>query len=116
MMGMGSLGGNDVKNVNSGLNGANPSLVGNGPTGGSSSTGGAPFGGMGMGQGSMVNGIRGAMINTNSVGMNGRAGMPSMVRDQSMNHQQQDLGNQMLNGLGAINGFHSLQFDWKPSP
>uniref|UniRef100_A0A803LHN0 Uncharacterized protein n=2 Tax=Chenopodium quinoa TaxID=63459 RepID=A0A803LHN0_CHEQI len=120
MMGIGSLG-SDAKNVsgilpmssNSALNG----LVGNGPTNSNSSMGGGPLGGMGggMGQASMVNGIRSAMGN-NSVVMNGRVGMASMARDQSVNHQQQDLGNQMLSGLGAVNGFNSLQYDWKPSP
>jgi hypothetical protein len=67
----------------------------------------------GLVQSTVVNGIRAAMGN-NSI-MNGRMGMPSMVRDQSMNHQQ-DLGNQLLSGLGAVNGFSNLQFDWKPSP
>lgn len=120
MMGISSLG-SDAKNVsgilpmsgNSALNG----LVGNGPTNSNSSMGGGPLGGMGggMGQASMVNGIRAAMGN-NSVVMNGRVGMASLARDQSVNHQQQDLGNQMLSGLGAVNGFNSLQYDWKPSP
>nr|KJB80601.1 hypothetical protein B456_013G106300 [Gossypium raimondii] len=64
-----------------------------------------------------MNGIRAAMGN-NSM-MNGRVGngMASMARDQGMNHQQQqDLGNQLLSGLGAVNGFNSLQYDWKTSP
>lgn len=113
---MRSLSANDVKNVNSSLNGANSSLVSNGPSVGTSSMGGTPFVGIGTSQGSMVNGMRGTMANNNSMGMNGRVGIPSMVREQSMSHQQQDLGNQMLNGLGGINGFHNLQFDWKPSP
>ncbi|CAK7346852.1 unnamed protein product [Dovyalis caffra] len=119
MVGVGSLG-NDVKNVNgilptgnnTILNGGN-GLVGNG-TVNSSGIGGAGYGTMGgLAQSAMVNGIRAAMGN-NSM-MNGRMGMPSMVRDQSMNHQQ-DLGNQLLSGLGAVNGFSNLQFDWKPSP
>ncbi|KAL2894107.1 Transcriptional corepressor SEUSS [Bienertia sinuspersici] len=120
MMDMGSLGG-EAKNIggilpmsgNSALNG----LVGNGPTSNNSSMSGGPLGsigGGGMGQASMVNGIR-AAVGSNSV-VNGRAGIASMARDQGVNHQQQDLGNQMLNGLGAVNGFNSLQFDWKPSP
>lgn len=119
MMGIGSLG-SDTKNVsgilpmsgNSALNG----LVGNGPTSNNSSMSGGPLGGIGGGMGqAMVNGIRAAMGN-NSVVMNGRVGMSSMARDQSVNQQQQDLGNQVLSGLGAVNGFNSLQFDWKPSP
>ncbi|XP_074272562.1 transcriptional corepressor SEUSS-like [Silene latifolia] len=109
--GTGSLG-SDVKNVNGILQTGNSGLVGNGPTNSNSSTGAGPFGG--MGQASMSNGIRAAMGNNS---MNGRIGVTSMSRDQSMNnHQQHDLGNQMLNGLGAINGFNNLQFDWKPSP
>jgi hypothetical protein len=119
MVGVGSLG-NEVKNVNgilptgnnTVLNGGN-GLVGNGAVN-SSGIGGAGYGTMGgLAQSVMVNGIRAAMGN-NSM-MNGRMGMPSMVRDQSMNHQQ-DLGNQLLSGLGAVNGFSNLQFDWKPSP
>lgn len=122
MVGVGSLG-NDVKNVNgilstsnnTGMNGGN-CLSGNGMTNSSNSgIGGAGFGSMGgLGQPSMVNGIRSAMGN-NSV-MNGRVGMASMAREQSMHHQQQDLGNQLLSGLGAVNGFNNLQFDWKHSP
>uniref|UniRef100_A0A6N2MJ56 Transcriptional corepressor SEUSS n=1 Tax=Salix viminalis TaxID=40686 RepID=A0A6N2MJ56_SALVM len=119
MVGVGSLG-NDVKNVNGilptgnnmVLNGGN-GLVGNGAVN-SSGIGGAGYGTMGgLAQSAMVNGIRAAMGN-NSM-MNGRMGMPSMVRDQGMNHQQ-DLGNQLLSGLGVVNGFSNLQFDWKPSP
>lgn len=120
MVGVGSLG-NDVKNVNgilptnnnTVLNGGN-GLVGNGMVN-NSGVGGAGFGtmGAGLGQSTMVNGIRAAMGNSSV--MNGRMGIPSMVRDQGMNHQQ-DLGNQLLSGLGTVNGFNNLQFDWKPSP
>lgn len=121
MVGVGSLG-NDVKNVNgilptsnnTGLNGGN-CFVGNGTVNSNSGMGGGGFGSMGgLGQSAMVNGIRAAMGN-NSM-MNGRVGMTSMAQDRSMNHQQQDLGNQLLSGLGAVNGFNNLQFDWKPSP
>lgn len=121
MVGVGSLG-NDVKNVNgilptsnnTGLNGGN-CFVGNGTVNNNSGMGGGGFGSMGgLGQSAMVNGIRAAMGN-NSI-MNGRVGMTSMAQDRSMNHQQQDLGNQLLSGLGAVNGFNNLQFDWKPSP
>ncbi|KAG7941079.1 hypothetical protein I3843_16G020300 [Carya illinoinensis] len=119
MVSVGSLG-NDMKNVNgilptssnAGLNGGNY-LMGNG-TVNSNSGMGPGFGTVGgPGQSAMVNGIRAAMGNNSA--MNGRVGMASMARDQSMNHQQ-DLGNQLLNGLGALNGFNNLQFDWKPSP
>ncbi|XP_022773325.1 transcriptional corepressor SEUSS-like isoform X2 [Durio zibethinus] len=117
--------GNDVKSVNgmlptsnnSVLNGGN-GLVGNGTVNNSGIGvgGGGGFGSMGGGfsQSALVNGIRAAMSN-NPV-MNGRVGMTSMARDQGTSHQQQDLGNQLLNGLGAVNGFNNFQFDWKPSP
>ncbi|KAB1203289.1 Transcriptional corepressor SEUSS [Morella rubra] len=121
MVGVGTMG-NDGKNVNgilptsnnTGLNSSN-CLVGNGTVNSNSGIGGAGYGTMGgLGQSAMVNGIRAAMGN-NSV-INGRVGMASMGRDPSMSHQQQDLGNQLLSGLGAVNGFNNLQFDWKPSP
>lgn len=94
-------------------------LVGNGTTNNNNQLG---FGG------AMVNGIRAAMgVNnynnnnnnnnsTSSMLMNGRMGgmgMGSLGRDHL---QQQDLGNQLLGGLGAVNGFSNLQFDWKSSP
>lgn len=125
-MGGGGAGplGNDVKNVNgilptsnnTSMNGGN-CLVGNGMANSNSGMVGAGFGAMGGGlsQSAMVNGIRAAMGN-NVAMMNGRVGMPSIGRDQIMHHQQQDLGNQLLSGLGAVNGFNNLQFDWKPSP
>ncbi|KAJ8771681.1 hypothetical protein K2173_026858 [Erythroxylum novogranatense] len=118
MSGVGSLG-NDVKNVNGIIptnnavfNGGN-GMVGNGTVNTMGSAGFGTMGG-GLGQSAIANGIRAAMGN-NSV-MNGRVGMASMVRDQSMNHQQQDMGSQLLGGLGAVNGYSNLQFDWKPSP
>lgn len=118
MGGVGSLG-NDVKNgilpasSNTGLNSGN-CLVGNGAVNSNSGVGVGGFGTMGggLGQSALVNGIR-AAIGNNSV-MNGRGGMASMARDQAMN--QQDLSNQLLSGLGAVNAFNNLQFDWKPSP
>lgn len=121
MVGVGALG-NDVKSVNGMMptsnntvrNGGN-GLVGNGSVNNNSGIGGGGFGTMGggLGQSAMVNGIR-AAVGNNPV-MNGRVGMTTMARDQGMNHQQ-DLGNQFLSGLGAVNGFNNLQFDWKPSP
>ncbi|CAN1268407.1 Transcriptional corepressor SEUSS [Linum perenne] len=120
-VGVGAIG-NDMKNVNSNgnlptsnnsvmLNGGN-NLVGNGAV---NSSGIGGFGSMGgVGQSGMANGMRAAM-GSNSL-MNGRMAMASMVREQAMNNQQQDLGNQLLSGLGAVNGFNNLQFDWKPSP
>lgn len=109
MMGIGSLG-NDMKNVSSALNGA----MGNGTTSSNPSMSGTPFGG--MSQPSMINGMRASLGNNNSMGMNGRVGIPGMMRGQSMSHPQQDLGSQMLGGLGTVNGFNNLHFDWKPSP
>lgn len=121
MVGVGSFG-NDVKNINgimpmsnnTGLNSGN-CLPGNGPVNGNSGIGAGGYSAMGggLGQSAMVNGIRAAMGN-NSI-MNGRGGMASIARDQAMNHQQ-DLSNQLLSGLGAVNSFNNLQFDWKPSP
>ncbi|KAF7816758.1 transcriptional corepressor SEUSS-like [Senna tora] len=118
MVGVGAFG-NEVKNVNgmlqvstnTGLNSGN-CLAGNGAVNSNSGVGVGGYGTMGggLGQSAMVNGIR-AAIGNNSI-MNGRGGMASIARDQAMNHQQ-DLSNQLLNGL---NGYSSLQFDWKPSP
>ncbi|XWS15216.1 hypothetical protein CRYUN_Cryun35bG0075500 [Craigia yunnanensis] len=122
MVGVGTLG-NDVKSVNGILPTSNNvvgtggnDLVGNGTVNNNSGIGGGRFGTMGggLGQSTIVNGIRAAM--GNSYVMNGRVGTTSMARDQGMNQQQQDLGNQLLGGLGAVNGFNNLQFDWKPSP
>ncbi|GAB2248689.1 hypothetical protein Droror1_Dr00012048 [Drosera rotundifolia] len=129
----GSMMGNDVKagnrilpmGSNFGVNVANI-LVGNGPSNSNLSMSGSGYGGMGSGIGqstvmngiresTVMNGIRAAMGN-NAVNINGRVGISSMARDQSSSHQQQEMGNQILNGLGAVNGFSNYQFDWKPSP
>nr|GLL47962.1 transcriptional corepressor SEUSS-like [Ipomoea trifida] len=122
MVGAGAIG-NDMKNANgvlgtnnnSVLNGNN-CLVGNGTVNANAGIGGVGFRNMGngIGQGGMVSGIRSGLGN-NPVSVNGRVGM-TMARDQSMNQQQQDLGNHLLNGLGSVNGFNNLQFDWKTSP
>ena len=71
------------------------------------------YGTMGLGPSGMTNGMR-PVMGHNSI-MNGRGGMASLARDQVMN-QQQDLSSQLLSGLGGVNGFSNLQFDWKPSP
>ncbi|CBI19953.3 unnamed protein product, partial [Vitis vinifera] len=100
--------------MSSQLNGT-AGMVRNGPGNSTPGIGGGGFGSMGgLGQSAMVNGMRAAMGN-NSLTINGRVGMTPMTRDQSINHQQ-DLGNQLLGGLGAVNGFNNLQFDWKQSP
>ncbi|XP_020239561.1 transcriptional corepressor SEUSS [Cajanus cajan] len=119
MTGTGSLG-NDMKNVNgilpvnnsAGVNSGN-GLVGNGTVNSNSGVVVGGYGTMGLGPSGMTNGMRPVMGN-NSI-MNGRGGMASLARDQVMNHQQ-DLSSQLLSGLGAVNGFNNLQFDWKPSP
>ncbi|KAE8731802.1 Transcriptional corepressor SEUSS [Hibiscus syriacus] len=115
---------NDVKSVNgmlppsnnTVLNGGN-TLIGNGVINNNNPVSGVGFGLMtgGLGQSAIMNGIRATMGNNPVV--NGRIGMAQMAREQHMNHQQHDMGNQQLNGLGAVNGFNNnCQFDWKPSP
>lgn len=109
----------DMKNVsgmlsannNAALNGIN-SLAGHGVANG---MGGSGFGSLsnGHGQSTPANGVRSA-VGGNAMSMNGRAGL-TMAREQSLS-QQQDLGNQLHNGLGTVNGFNDLQFDWKSSP
>lgn len=101
----GSLG-NDFKSGNAALSMSNYVSVnggnyqaGNGIMNSNSSIGASGF----------SNGMRAAMGN-NSV-MNGRIGMATLARDQSTD--QQDLGNQFLSGLGAVNGYNNHQFDWK---
>ncbi|KAL6962312.1 hypothetical protein U1Q18_037270 [Sarracenia purpurea var. burkii] len=132
MVGVGTLGGKDVKNINGILSGTNSrglvnggnGLVGNNGSANSNAGmgGGGGFGtmsGSGFAQSAMLNGIRAAMgNNNNSLLMNGRVGTTMMTRDQNMNHQQA-LGDQLLSGLGgAVNGggFNNVQFDWKSSP
>ncbi|XP_049411505.1 transcriptional corepressor SEUSS isoform X32 [Solanum stenotomum] len=122
MVGNGTIG-NDIKNGhgmlatsnNSLLNGSN-CLVRNGTANANSTGVGAGFGSMnnGLGQAAMVNGMRAALGNIPS-SMNGLGGM-TMARERNMSQQQQDLGNQLLSGLEAVNGFNNLQFDWKTSP
>ncbi|KAJ0795775.1 putative LIM-domain binding protein/SEUSS [Helianthus annuus] len=99
----GSGGGNSNDLIQAGNN--NLGVMGNGSmgTGGQTQTG-------------MVNGIRGAMGHNNSLGMNGRVAMQMNHHHHPQQQQQQDLGSQLLNGLGAVNGFNNLPFDWKPSP
>lgn len=106
---------NDMKNINgitqtgnAVLNGGN-CLIGNGVAN-SSGINGVGYGNMGgLGPLATASGIR-------TVTLNGRVGMPSMTQDPTMNHQQQDLGSRLLNGLGAANSFNALQYDWKSSP
>ncbi|KAG9457284.1 hypothetical protein H6P81_001792 [Aristolochia fimbriata] len=121
MVGMGTLG-NEIKGINgmvqtgtAGLNGGT-CLVGNGLANGSGITG-VGFGNMsGIGPTATASGIRATMGSNNPVALNGRAAMGSMPPDSSMNHQNQDLGSRLLSGLGSVNSFNNLQFDWKSSP
>ncbi|XP_039071404.1 transcriptional corepressor SEUSS-like [Hibiscus syriacus] len=122
MVGTGTLG-NDVKSVNGMLPPSNNTvlncgntLIGNGALNNNKSVSGVGFGSIsgGLGQSAIVNGMRATMGN-NPV-MNGRISMAQMARDQLMNHHRQDIGNQLLSGLGAVNGFNNYQFDWKPFP
>ncbi|KAL6525011.1 hypothetical protein OROMI_030604 [Orobanche minor] len=108
---MSSQVGGDIKNVN-GMNCGNI-LVENGVA--ANGNHGIPGPGFrSMGQSAMTNGIRAALANNNSVlsSTNGRVGMMT-AREQSMSR---DLGSQLFSGLGAVNGFNDLHFDWKGSP
>lgn len=118
--GVGNLG-NEMKCINGitghpGLNGAT-CLVG---TGIANRTGinGMGFGGMGgISPSATASGIRAVMAN-NAMGMNGRVGMSHLSQDPTMlsHQQQQDVGSRLLGGLGPVNNFNHLQFDWKTSP
>jgi len=111
--------GNDMKGMNGitpGLNGAN-CLVGNGISG-STGISGMGFGGMsGISPAATASGIRAAMAN-NAMTMNGRVGMNHISQDPTvLSHQrQQDMGNGLPSGIGAVNNFNNIQFDWKTSP
>lgn len=124
-MGMGTTGG-DVKNINGmmstssnaamhGGGGNGNILVGTGVTNGNPGIGVSGMGNINNGfsqSAAMPNGIRATL--GHSLSVNGRVGM-AMTHDQGMNSQQ-DVSNQLLNSLGAVDAFNSLQFDWKPSP
>ncbi|KAM0939834.1 putative LIM-domain binding protein/SEUSS [Dioscorea sansibarensis] len=112
--------GNEVKGMAQSLNGGN-CLVGNGMTNNSGISGMAGFGNMGgLGPTATTSGIRAAMAN-NAAAMtvNGRIGMNQISQDPSaMNHQQMEVSNRLLGGLGSVNSFNNLnlQYDWKTSP
>ncbi|CAM8878188.1 unnamed protein product [Rhodiola kirilowii] len=111
--------GNDARNISGMLQGPNSamynggsSMPGNGITNNNAGFGTSMIGG-GLNQSSsMVTGLGNTM--NSSVSMNGRMGMASLARDQILN-QPQDMGGQLLSGLGSINGFNNSQFDWKNS-
>ncbi|CAN6475889.1 unnamed protein product [Victoria cruziana] len=124
LAGIGPLG-NETKNLNTmnmqtgnaSLKGAN-CLVGNGISSGVG-IGNVGFGSMGginpIAAATMA-GIRAPVPGNSVQTLNGRISMQSMPhQDPSMNHQQ-DMSNRLLSGLGSVNNFNNLQFDWKPSP
>ncbi|CAA2979504.1 Hypothetical predicted protein [Olea europaea subsp. europaea] len=100
--------GSDVKNIN-GMLSSDSAVIRSGVANNNPVIGGGDFRntGNGFGHSAMANGIQAAL---GSKSMNGRAGGMTMARDQSA-IQQQDLGNQLLGGLGAVNGFNNLQFN-----
>ncbi|XWS41331.1 hypothetical protein CRYUN_Cryun17cG0072400 [Craigia yunnanensis] len=112
MVSVGSVG-NNLKNNNGLPQVSGSCLIGNGFINNNSAIGGGGFGNMSGGMGLSPNptAMRSAMGN-NSMNFTGRVSMPLMPQD-AVNHQQQELANRLLNGLGAVNGFNNLQFDWK---
>ncbi|KAA8531069.1 hypothetical protein F0562_005778 [Nyssa sinensis] len=91
-------------------------LAANGIVNNNSSIGFSGFGNLngGIGLSATASGI-GAAMGNNSDALSGRVGISVMPQDASLSHQQQEFGNQLFNGLGAANGFNSLQFDWNSS-
>lgn len=104
---------NNVIGLSSSLPSTN-SLVGNAGVNNNAGVPGEGFGnfGAGVGLSTAATGIRVAVAN-NSGTLTGRVGLPLMPSDNSVNLQQQELANRLLNGLGAVNGFNDLQFNWK---
>ncbi|ERN19874.1 transcriptional corepressor SEUSS [Amborella trichopoda] len=114
--GVGSSG-NEMKSVNGITQMGNPALKGpNCLVGNGGLSNGVGFGNMG-GVNPMpmnpMNGMRSAMANS-SMGLNGRVNVSSIPQDSGIAHQQ-DMGNRLLNGLGTVNSFNNLPFDWKSS-
>jgi len=112
-------GSSSIGNEMKGMNGIAPTMNGGGMANSPSIGGGMGFGNMGgVGPFATVSGLRAAMVNS-AMGMNGRVGMNHMSQDvMGMNHhqQQQDMGNRVMGGLGPVNNFNNLHFDWKPAP
>ncbi|KAF5751796.1 SEUSS transcriptional co-regulator isoform 1 [Tripterygium wilfordii] len=89
-------------------------LGGNSIANKSSAIMGGGFGNLGVQNGpSTTNGRIGAAMGSNLATLAGRVGMPSMHQEASINNQQQELANRFLNGIGAMNSFNNLQYDWK---
>ncbi|RWW66798.1 hypothetical protein BHE74_00025819 [Ensete ventricosum] len=104
-----------ISGVTPALNGGN-CLVGNGISNDSAISGTGFTGLGGIGLSGAASGMRAAMTN-NAMAMNGRIGMNHLSQDPTaMNRQQQDIGNRLLDRLGAVTNFNNLQFDWKSSP
>ncbi|XP_020589633.1 transcriptional corepressor SEUSS [Phalaenopsis equestris] len=104
---------NDMKRINSvatSLNGGY-CLVGNGIAGSlTGNSGVVGFGGMGgIGSSITPSGMKATMTN-NALNIDNRVGMNHLTQ------QQQDMENRLLGGLGSVNSFSNMQFDWKPSP
>ncbi|RWV78052.1 hypothetical protein GW17_00061043 [Ensete ventricosum] len=98
-----SSSGNDMKTINGitpTLNGGN-CLVGNGISNNSAMSGTGFAGAGGIGLSVAASGMRAAIANS-AMTMNGRVGMNYRSQDPTaMNHQQQDIGNRLLDKLGA---------------
>ncbi|RRT39089.1 hypothetical protein BHE74_00036508 [Ensete ventricosum] len=115
--GVNSLG-HDMKPIN----GITPTLsvenclVGHGLSN-NSAISGTGFSGMGgIGLSAAASGMRSAMTN-NAMAMNGRVGASHISQDPTAtSHQQQDIGNRLLERIGAVNSFNNLQFGWKSFP
>lgn len=106
----------DIKNIGNCFvgNGRANALTSNNGVGG-----GMGFGG-GLGEISLsvaTSGLRAAMT-SNAMNINGRVGINHMSQNPSLisHYQQQDMGNRLVRGLGSVNIFDNLQFDWKSSP
>ncbi|KAF3791782.1 Transcriptional corepressor SEUSS [Nymphaea thermarum] len=117
--------GNEMKSLNpinmqagnTSLKGAN-CLVGNGISSGMgvSNVGFGSVGGINPISAATVSGMRPTASDSSLPALNGRISMPSLSQQVPGLNSPQDMGNRMLNGLGSVNNFSSLQFDWKPSP
>ncbi|XP_022740418.1 transcriptional corepressor SEUSS-like isoform X2 [Durio zibethinus] len=112
MVSVGSVG-NNFKNNNGLPQVSGSCLMGNGIINYNSGIGGGGFGNLSGGMGLSPNptAMRSVMGN-NSMNFTARGSMPLISQD-AVNHQQRELAIRILNGLGAVNGFNNLQFDWK---
>lgn len=104
---------NNVIGLSSSLASTN-SLVGNVGVNNNAGVPGEGFGNfVGVGLSTAATGIRSVAMGNNSGTLTGRVGLPLMASDNSVNFQQQELANRLFNGVGAVNGFNDLQFNWK---